>query len=407
MSRGRRAGALLSILAAFLLVALACIALTGQGFLGTDQFYNSYSLQARAWLDGRLDLADGASYSWLELAIRDGKYYVSFPPFPSLVLLPLVAVFGVHTPDTLVALIFAALACFHAVRLCQLLLPRRRYAAYWALGLLLCNGYLFLCLNGWVWFLAQNICFALSLASLHHAVKGRGLLSLAAWAAAVGCRPMTAIFGPFLLWLLWREIRAQKPGVSLFSAVAERLHWAILPLLLALFYMALNFLRFGNPLEFGHNYLPEFSQYGAQFSLSYIAPNLATLMRPPQFAGGRLIPYTIEGWGVWLLNPMLFVGIGVWLCGCRQNRGGASLWLLPLSCLACLVVILMHRTLGGWQFGNRYMVDLLPWVFFGILIHHPQTPGGCGLLVKLSGPSMLLAGLLQTVGTVATYLHWI
>lgn len=36
--------------------------------------YNSYVLQADAWLRGRLDLINGADYSWLELAIYGGRY---------------------------------------------------------------------------------------------------------------------------------------------------------------------------------------------------------------------------------------------------------------------------------------------------------------------------------------------
>ena len=43
--------------------------------------YNSYLLQTLSWLEGRLDL--GQNYEWLELAIYNGKYFVSFPPFPS------------------------------------------------------------------------------------------------------------------------------------------------------------------------------------------------------------------------------------------------------------------------------------------------------------------------------------
>ena len=45
--------------------------------------YNSYLLQTLSWLEGRLDL--GQNYEWLELAIFEGKFFVSFPPFPSFV----------------------------------------------------------------------------------------------------------------------------------------------------------------------------------------------------------------------------------------------------------------------------------------------------------------------------------
>ena len=35
-----------------------------------------------------------------------------------------------------------------------------------------------------------------------------------------------------------------------------------------------------------------------------------------------------------------------------------------MTCLTC-----MHRTLGGWQFGARYMVDLFPWLFVWCALH--------------------------------------
>lgn len=60
-------------------------------FGGTLLSYNcwdSYSLQAMSWLSGRLDM--GKNYEWLELAVYNGKYYLSFPPLPSVVMLPLV-----------------------------------------------------------------------------------------------------------------------------------------------------------------------------------------------------------------------------------------------------------------------------------------------------------------------------
>lgn len=65
--------------------------------------YNSYALQTDSWLKGRLDL--GQDYPWLELAIYQGKYFVSFPPFPSYVLIPFVMIFGTNTPDHLIALL--------------------------------------------------------------------------------------------------------------------------------------------------------------------------------------------------------------------------------------------------------------------------------------------------------------
>ena len=80
-----------------------------------------------------------------------------------------------------------------------------------------------------------------------------------------------------------------------------------------------------------------------------------------------------------------------------------TLCLIPLTVLASLLVILAHRTLGGWQFGNRYLMDLAPWLFIGILLHQPDDDS----LHRLSLPFALLAGVCQAVGTVAAYNYWI
>ncbi len=80
---------------------------TGQYFW-KHNVYNTYALQADSWRQGRLDL--GENYSWLEIAEYNGKYYCSFPPFPSYVLFPFTFFFGSNTPDGLVLLFFNVMA---------------------------------------------------------------------------------------------------------------------------------------------------------------------------------------------------------------------------------------------------------------------------------------------------------
>ena len=71
--------------------------------LGTSFFgptpYNTYTRQALAWRQGLLHLPEDVPH--LELAIFEGEYYVSCPPLPSVILLPLTYLFGMATPDAL------------------------------------------------------------------------------------------------------------------------------------------------------------------------------------------------------------------------------------------------------------------------------------------------------------------
>ena len=169
--------------------------------------YRNYTLQALAWLDGRLEL--DMNYTWLELAVFEGKHYVSFPPFPSFVMLPFAAVFGPNTPDHLVSLVFTVIGVIYALKIYRQMEGTLENSEKYVLFLFLANGYLFISIQGWVWYMAQVMCFCLSLMALYYALKGRGGLSLAFWACAVGCRPMVILYLPLLLWLMIHQWKSQ------------------------------------------------------------------------------------------------------------------------------------------------------------------------------------------------------
>ena len=54
--------------------------------------YNHYALMADAWLHGRQELLGGPpGYSGMnDFALFEGKWFISFPPFPAVLMLPLV-----------------------------------------------------------------------------------------------------------------------------------------------------------------------------------------------------------------------------------------------------------------------------------------------------------------------------
>lgn len=366
--------------------------------------YNSYTRQACAWLSGRLDLPE--NIEWLELAIYEGKYYVSFPPFPSYVMLPFAAIFGVAAPDGWVSLAVTLLGVWYAIRLYRSLGGPEKQIAFWVLFLYLGTGYLFIAMNGWVWFMAQTMCYTLSLMALYYALRGRGGVSLTCWACAVGCRPMVVLYFPLLACILLLHLRDAEPDEPLWKLIGRRLYWAIGPCVLAASYMLLNWLRFGNPLEFGHNYLPEFLRAeGGQFSLTYLAENLGQLLRLPQVQdNGTLFFYNVNGVAFWLVNP-LFLAVGAaWIHGLVRNESSSALTLLiPLESVLYLLVICCHRTLGGWQFGNRYLLDLMPYLFFGLVLWMPRGER----FRTLCTPLMLFGFGLNMIGTVMTYNNWL
>lgn len=394
--------AMLCVLAAMLAVA----AFTGLWPMDENP-YNSYAIQADAWLHGHLDIPDGAQYTWLELAIREGKYYVSFPPFPSFVLLPFAAVLGTHTPDHLLMWAVTALGVLMALRLSRKRCGSEALRLQWVLFLFLGNGYLFIAMRGSVWFMAQAMCFVLSLAALVLAREGHGAVSLVCWACAVGCRPMQALYLPVLLRILCCTGKNENSRLSVADLLRTRWRWLLAPAVIGLVYMALNALRFGNPLEFGHSFLPEFTRAEAgQFSLSYAPHNAMSYLRLPQTGGegGALRFYKYEGMAFYLTNPLLLMYAAVWLRTLVRAKQGARLRLLLLPALLALhgAIICCHRTLGGWQFGNRYLLDMLPFVYDELL---DLRAGGTSdtWLAPLATWGMAL----HLLGTAAVYNAWI
>ncbi|MFR5787193.1 MAG: hypothetical protein ACLUHE_08835 [Christensenellales bacterium] len=175
----------------FLIVLWVAASFTGH-WATEENPYRSYALQACAWLNGRLDL--GKDYPWLELAIYEGKYHVSFPPFPSLVLLPFAAVLGTNTPDHWISLGFSIIGIIYAIRLYRAITETYEMAEQYVLFLFLGNGYLVIALQGgWVWYMAQTMCFTFSLMSLFYAANkhiGRAFafwLNVPNWMPADGC----------------------------------------------------------------------------------------------------------------------------------------------------------------------------------------------------------------------------
>jgi len=338
--------------------------------------YNSYALQAESWLQGRLDL--GRDYPWLELAIYQDKYYVSFPPFPSCVLLPFAVFFGSDTPDHLILAGVNLLCAFYLYRLGIRLGLSARTAMFETLFVLSGTNMVFLMVDASVWFFAQTLCFLLATAAIYYAVCGRGGISLCCWACAVGCRPMQLLFVPVLLFLLYQ--REKEAGTDkLLDMIRKRWYWMLPPVLVGGFYMLLNYLRFGNILEFGHNYLPEFvrAEHG-QFSLHYFAENLPQLFALPAFdENGRFLVNHFGNLSMLIVSPLFVVFLLLFLVSICGKGGDKPMLegMTVLLALCYLAILLCHRTLGGWQFGNRYSNDLLPWCYLGVvrmLVRRPK-----------------------------------
>ena len=142
-----------------------------------------------------------------------------------------------------------------------------------------------------------------------------------------------------------------------------------------------------------------------KFSLSYAMGHLKQLLRLPKSGGkGEMLVYdTYDCMAFWLIAPMTLSFIVTWLFALVRKRKacGFELAALPAMLAVHLFIICCHRTLGGYQFSNRYIVDMLPFFFFGLLYWKP------GWGARLQIPLFMLGFSVNLIGTVATYNHWI
>lgn len=342
------------------------------GTLLADNLHDSYALQAQNWLEGRLYIANGENYPWLELAIYEGNYYQSFPPVPAVLTLPWLLTLGRHPANLTIALY--AMAAAAGVFLCL-----KRVGApvvgcvFHALLFTLGSNLCWLSTSGGVWFQAQVLCALFCVWAGWAFFAGRRTLCAALLALAVGCRPLTILYLlAFGLWLLLGPCRERK---SLRPLLGPLLAAGLIGAAMA----GYNFVRFGSILEFGRRYLPEFGRDDlGQFNLCFLLPNLQNLLRLPTLGEGLALETPVfNGFLPFLADP----GLLLWLVCAARAGGGRRQRAFDLACgglmLALVLLLCLHRTLGGWQFGARYMVDLLPVTVVWFAVRLPRWQPGC------------------------------
>ena len=374
--------------------------------------YCSYALQARRWLTGHLDL--GQDYPWLELAVYRGKYFVSFPPLPTLLVLPFVALFGVDgTPEYLIATLMSLAGAVAVFRLFGLYCREKRTALLWALIATVGSNFLLIGYNGDVWLLAQTCAFTFTAAALYTAAtpaERDGRWPLLLLACAVGCRPFNFVYLPVTAWLLVNKFRAS--GLTLSAALRKHWPWLLPPLAVGLSYMALNYARFDNPFQFGHDWLPEFirSADHLQFAVKNIPVNFREkLFALPEWRDGWLL-FPKGGFAFFIASPVYALGFILLLReGFLRLRGkgtgsGAGL-VLTGACIALHFLLLCaHATMGGIQWGLRYTIDAIPAACLGIGMLWREEGGE--RLEGLLWATLIFGAGLNLTGTLAILNDW-
>ena len=379
--------------------------------------------QAKAWLEGRLDvdpevlpnLEDWAcvrevsgTKTRCEGRPRPGdRWYVSFPSFPAVVMLPFVALHGYQFNDTSFGVIVGALAVALFYTLLRFLskegeLARERPENV-TLALVLAFGTLFFyaAIRGEVWFSAEVMGVAFTCLYARNAVRAhRPLL------AGVFFSMATLTRTPLLFAGLFFVLEAVCPGPDRLSQLkALGAHWKPVARKLGLFALgaaplallaaAYNVYRFGHPGEFGHAFLynnrvnVDIDRLGL-FNLAYLSRNLdAAFLKLPGVSLHPLrLTYDPHGLTLLLTLPLL-----VFLL-VPKSRPRLH-WPVWLTVAVTALPGLFYQNTGYMQFGFRFSLDYTPYLLLLFAL------GGWSLRHRAVVAALVLGVLVNFWGAVA------
>ncbi|HMJ11299.1 MAG TPA: hypothetical protein VK524_07810 [Polyangiaceae bacterium] len=409
--------------AVYALVTLVYFAFASRAVLSTHTQWNHFALLAEAWLHGRLDLGGPppAYAAGNDFASFQGKWFVTFPPFPAVLLLPLVWIgkSATRVQDGQFFLWLAGLGPAFLFLGLEKLRRSGRSQCSTRTNMLLCllfafgTVYFFTAQQGSVWFAAHVVGVALAALYLLWSLDAKHPI-LAGLALGLGFMTRTPLLFAFPLFALEALRVSLRPSVSnadsaqatepsSVAAAPEQLELPLAPeakrspaavrglfarmgafwtaldkLRLLRLYVAFaapiaviigvsfwhNQARFGDPFEVGYQYLTVQWQGRMQkwglFHYHYLARNLGVVLTS--------LPYWPEpGAGrVFQVNThglALWFTTPVYLWLLWPRKFSSLTWTLWLTVLAVALPSLLYQNTGWLQFGYRFSNDYAVFLF--------------------------------------------
>lgn len=331
---------------------------------------------AEAFLDGNLYLEKPRATK--DLSFYGGKYYVSFPPLGAFLMLPTVARYTKFGVNTITFSNVVAALGVTATFLMVESLSRRKWVSlksHESVILAIAIGFgtamYYMSTTGAVWHISQILTFLFLTLALWITLSNQSSISWAnyrtaflsgmALSLAMLARPHVVI-----AWLLIMGITYQHFQELDILSWKRLLVWASISLspilVVSLWLLWYNWVRFGSALNFGYEYMlvgPTLAEplrtYG-QFHPHFIWQNLkANWLGLPYWHTRcqRLIP-SREGMSLLITSPVLLYTVYSLKQRTPWLRGA---W---LSVIGIASIHLFYFNTGGHQFGYRFSVDFMP-----------------------------------------------
>jgi len=348
-------------------------------------FTNVYMHEANTFLKGQTYLVRKLQ----DVAIYKGLCYVPFPPFPAIVLLPFVAVFGFFKHLTFVVAGITIFTIFILSRIFEKLDIEPDIVPWVIVGFFMGTSY-WMCVffNSNACFFAHIVAVCCIFMSINEALgKGRGLLVGLFLGMAFLSRQLSLYSSFFIFAVLWENhhyssfATSKEKKTNLFKA-ASTFGLCILA------YLVFNWVRFDNPLQTGYSYILQteinkarFDKYGL-FHYAYVPFNFVHMFlqgfwisfKPPAYVNiVDVLPYTPPssldlGTSLTFASPFLFIAFFVkW----KKNILRAAYLSIGLA----MTHMMLYYINGAFQInGQRYTLDFLTIVILLVALGAKEVP---------------------------------
>ncbi|HQU86929.1 MAG TPA: hypothetical protein PKY59_27595 [Pyrinomonadaceae bacterium] len=357
-------------------------------------------------LRGRIGFAEKPP-TWLNEFVPFGnKWFSVFPLGGVLTMIPFAFLKLVGIVKEMPA---AFIASFSSAVICIFLyLISNKYAVSFAKQILLIVSILFgtwMWMNltfGGAWQFALGFAMIGELGAIYFTVYDRKpLVAGFFFAMAFGNRTENLLTAPIFMWILYKfqvssfkfqveeietenkssskkrkikdqnfETKSEIPNPK--SQIIHIARFCVFPFILGILTLVYNYIRFDSPTDFGYARIPGVLQepwyFDGIFSVQYI-PGQAWEMLLHLWEVKNEFPYLVpNGFSssiVWS-SPFLLLIF-------RRKHLNRSLVILTWIAIVILTFLLwIHGNSGGWQFGYRYAMILLPWFFVLLLENSPK-----------------------------------
>jgi hypothetical protein len=334
------------------------------------QYFTYYS---KALLSGHLHFTIDPPNKF-DLSVFNGKLYMHFPPFPSILFMPLVKLFGLDLPDRFFSVL---LGSFNGVLFYILLLKLSKYdlisltpktrifcVIYYLFG----TVHFYLSITGNPWEFAHIVCNTLVLLSLIAAFSRLYAIATLLYVAILFTRTHIFLSFPILIGIyLWQE----KENNNLKQLTYQMAPYFLIAIGGICLLLVFNYIRFEDALENGISYhmmhsifKENFLRYG-YFHWAYIPRNINALLiaLPVTSTTFPFFSFNPKGLSIFIASPLylyLFLSF-------RKNYHTMA-WILWTGILLTLIPILLLMGTGEAQFGHRYTSDIQVFLILLVII---------------------------------------